>query len=1736
MPTEKKPPSLKSASGAGFSFEDKVAATLMAEMLAARHSLGSDYGVAARIERQANDWEPFGDILVTAGNYCGEACDIGGSVKSNRQVTANGVTAEFAQGIWAALNKKVIPAGRGALSLYSAPLSPDVFDQLNSLCRQARELEPERLDQKIVHEKARKIYESFADGAVGDATKLPGVAFKNLIVRQFDFEAVNSNSEADVVQICRELLTKGSRTDDEAKRLWQDLLTLSVELRISGGAVTRERLIGKLRGKFQLQDDPADVAAWSKIRRFSTEGVDEVRVALPGGLSLPRVQEYEGLRAALQQSRACLVLGDSGLGKSALVKKFAAEREAAGDEVIWLRAERIPALYAAVPDFEEVARRTRRSSGLLIIDAIEACYDTSLLSRVARAIMCLGSPDSAWCVIITCQTPEWARVSSSLTRELSGHAVLSERIECGPLSDDDFTLVRANSTSVNLLAATPALHRLLRSPKMLDVLLTGQLAENRDLAGEADLVEWWWENQVRGGKQIAAEETVARQLASTMADELCSELPPDCVTGVEEAANRLIQSRVLRRTPEGLLRFDHDLLADWSRVMHLKSLGGQTLMFLRTHTENPPWLRAIRLLSQHLLDRAADFQRWYRILEECSTPASNDKEPSAQDLQVVDAWLEGVAFSIDPKATLERVRDLLFAKNGWYLRRLIGRLIHVATIPDPVAQDRARQIDAEAAEAAAAVYRLPIWTLWAPLINFLVSNRTEVIEVVPVEIAELSQMWARLEEYLHIKWAPFADLVMLNAEIELRREVAGEYRHFSGPHGRGNKPRIAIYTGALHAASQCPDRAAKLILKASGRADWDAGDVNARADEEWTGNYTERRRSIGIDTVEMPVISWADGPVRRTSRDFFHAWFESGAALALYKQAPAPSCEATLAFLLAWPKRRLFASSFGSHGRDNHGFNFEADHMYPPFYHKGPFLSFLRHDWRPALDMIIRLVDFATERYAEWWPYEDKPTELNFQNPVGETVWFGNHQVYIWNRFNSNTPHAITVALMALEKWFDEQIEAEKSIDEPIQIVYEKARSLAFGGLLVGLGKRHPELFLNKLQPLLFVRELYMYDFSAARETIGIGYWPRDGQFINNLRREWEQLPGRKTSLLDAVCGWFIEGGDLQPILEQVGAAWTAKASSLPEENRLVLLRWAANFEKSNWQKTIRRGQEFWERVLPQELRDEKAEQAHVQRQSLLAMPYQCSDLLEKRPELEPSSFEGIWRQLQNWPVNVTASSSQPNNEIASSLLDDRHSRAGLLAVLLCLGGDWLDEDQSRREWVESELRKLISNPPRITAYTAEDIHDDAEGFLARSTVRCWAKHPDDEGWRTAIGSFVAVYRYRSLAHLFDEAFKVRSLLGGKYRELEALALAFAVVRRKAKLDDFNPASELIEKWMGEWVPTFARGHGPMWTDQWADIEFQEPFPPAHDPYGGMTHGRGQRSRRWYGFDMGVVLAAFGGLPSLSEAKDAEERCHWLATCRELIGVYIRTLPIEDGDDDPAEEWRFEPWEPDQKIADILAARIFDCSPDEQRELWLPFFELPPAAHYHITQLLSSLLIEALRGNTLRITTLLPLWRAMAEHLFTSKGWKGDLRFKEGEVWKYLFFYGTPFDSVRDKDHRPLVEGMRDLFERHLREMDADDHDQSALAAFLTSDAGQCLLPDALEWLSGSWERATSYFWDDVATAGAFERLLKLSWRYHFQTIRGRPELLQAFKLLTLNLASQQLATAIDIQRQIGNS
>jgi hypothetical protein len=1740
-------PVLKSGSGAGFTFEDKVAATLAIEMMAGIKSLGTDWEPLTRIERQAADWEPYGDLLLATSDRNGNTVSCGVSVKSNRHVTANGVDADTSQGLWTVIGKTGFRPDVDLLGLFCAELAKKTSDLLHSLCQQARELSPTRLQKKIPQANLRKIRDSFRGPASATEAGRPGYVLSRLIPREFDFEDATSRAEAEAIRLCGELLLPDFVQPDSAQRLWQECLTIAAEMRIKGGELCRERLAAKLRHAFQLKDDPADTSVWSQVRTTSVSARDQIRSTLTGGLVLPRTEEFATLKKKFTATRAMHVLGESGSGKSALVKRLAEEYAATGTEIVWANAEHLGHFLQSVPSLLGAARRSRRPAGLLVIDAVDAVFADDQLREIGRTVATLTSGDtSAWKAVLVCQTSEWTRVTRGLVKELAAHDALSVRFECSSLSSDDLAIVYGASRSVQQLAERGELRPLLGSPKIIDLLLAGQLSENRALAGEADLVDWWWEETVRGGKPIADEERAARQIASRMADDLTSEASPD-VTDVPAAAlENLISKRVLSRTAEGRLRFDHDLLGDWSRVKHLRSLGDSVLDFMRSRAPNPPWLRAMRLLSQHWLERSADLKRWRAVVDACTAVAKEGKEPTAENLQVLDAWLEGAAFCADAGRALELVRSELLAKEGWLLGRFLRRLLYVGALPDPVMQQKVRAIDPDTAQAVADLFRLPLYPVWEPVVVYLLSIPEEATNFVPVELAEMASMWARLEEYVQLRWSELAELVLLNGEKELRREVSGVYRH-EGARIRireGSKSRASIYSGAMFAASQNPTRAAKLALKAAGRIEWELGDVAADADEQWRGEYHEPPFFVGsARSIDSPPESWPDGPRRRVSHDFLHAWLEPNTPLALYQKNAVAACEVTLGLLLDWPKSELrdTHSSLAEH----HGFNFESDRMTPAMWSRGPFILFLRHDARPAAEMIVRLINFATDRYADWWPYDDsrvETTHVTFAR--GEAVWTGNRQVYMWFRYHMNTTAAVTCALMALEKWFDEQIEAGKQIDPVLDVLVAQGRSLAFAGVLIAVGKRHPQLFAAELRPLLFERTLYMHDMYAVNDDFGGGGGLLEGKVVKDQLQKWNQLPGRRLHLKDMAVRWLLFNPDLTPVFAEVAVQWRAEADKLSpdSEDRLGLLRWASDFDCATWKEvTLPDGQQDWQNDRPAELRDVAGEREGARRLSLLTIPMQCADWLTKRVHFDDVQLSEIVLQLREWGEYEQLVTKPDDDEMASDFRDHRHARAGLIAVVLCLGDTWLDQHPNERQWLEGEVAKQLDDPPRIRVYTSQDTHNDWESFMARALVRCWAQAPHAPDRRRIVASFLTAQRYHTVAVLFQEAFLVRTKLGKGYRELEAFALVFAVQRQKETTLQFLGARQkndgaALRKWGQTWLKRFADGKGPEWSKDWRSLEVKRRF--AHEEnIVSQTDGRRRLKlrRRGFGLDIEIVLAAFGHLPALSEATTKKERAHWLQVTQEILGVYWRTLPTVTKSTANS-EWAYDHWRSDEAVMKLVAQRLLELTPVEARGLWRPMLGLPVAAHQHIRSFLIAILLECLRPEPPWISRLLPIWHEMVQY-FSTRPERSVARDRDSrEVWKVLLFYGSPLSSTGEEFFRPVVEVLRPFFESQIKAMGTDSFEQASLARFLTTKACEPLLVDALVWFHPSWEQASDYFWQQAAEDAGLERLLEHAWKSVFSRVRQNPAAFAAFKLLTLNLATRDSGIALKIQERIGKA
>ena len=122
----------------------------------------------------------------------------------------------------------------------------------------------------------------------------------------------------------RTLLVSGSLA--EGKRFWTELVTYTRNARLGSGTVDISELWRRLRGEFALKDHPDYEASWQKLRALTRDYQATIETALPSGVKIDREREIDNLVTTMSTDAVCVVFGESGSGKSALVKAMLGER------------------------------------------------------------------------------------------------------------------------------------------------------------------------------------------------------------------------------------------------------------------------------------------------------------------------------------------------------------------------------------------------------------------------------------------------------------------------------------------------------------------------------------------------------------------------------------------------------------------------------------------------------------------------------------------------------------------------------------------------------------------------------------------------------------------------------------------------------------------------------------------------------------------------------------------------------------------------------------------------------------------------------------------------------------------------------------------------------------------------------------------------------------------------------------------------------------------------------------------------------------------------------------------------------------------------------------------------------------------------------------------------------------------------------------------------------------------
>ncbi|MCP6761207.1 MAG: hypothetical protein NHB32_21270 [Fischerella sp. CENA71] len=1507
---------------------------------------------------------------------------------------------------------------------------------------------------------------------------------------------------------------------------------------------------------FHPNSSPNYQTDWIKLIEQTRENLTIIPDRIGNKIFISRLVELEAIETAFENNKVVVLLGASGCGKTVISKSWA-EKEQNANKTIWWKASSFD-----VPDFSSFQNRLGLSSPLrdvlaavsaprvyVVIDGLDRIFSEASFQNLSVLIhtLRLNVEDSPWRLLIPCQLEEWNRVQMLLARA----NVLTEdwkMLQVGAPSINDFEPVWETFPALKRLNFQPQLQSLLFKPKVLDLLATklstGGSVDTTQWVGESNLIEWFWETEVCKQPNARMRAGLLKSLGEKQADNLEAETPTDAFSISDLAqVDSLIRDHLCQEREE-CLSFCHDLYGDWARQRVLLGQKNNLRDYIKHRVSSPLWHRAVRLYGLHLLEKNEDTAQWRSALVSL---CGDDNTPDLTS----DLLLEAVVFAANPLPLLERIWTDLAANDGLFLRRLLARFLFIATLPNPAILAIASQLDSDLETTAATIQRIPYIPYWLPILQFLHRHLTDVIELAPEYIAEIANTWLRR---LDTKWPlrrEAAELALATAERLLESTKAG--RFFYDKDDLSKK----IYHAALAGVYELPDGVANFALKASARKEVTAqktetetqseplikriiddpeyGTYELELDESSWSRIDEQEIDPIIfrnfswefgDEEEQEPVAWTDGPSQKIHSAFRQVCLTTDAIYPLIIANPSVAREVLLALLIEEPSAH----------RQELGIACDRE-WYPPFYTQGPLLFFIKHQPTEGLELILRLINFATERWADIWRRENQTVpDVSITLAGNEHRWLGNQNVYYWYCNYNSCPYPVTVALMVLEKWLYNEIDENKPINNAIELILQRSNSVAFAGLLSAVARKSSFLVQEPLRSLLTVPEFYLWEsrhqpLSGSDITITITWLGQNEQIIK-LVREWYELPHRKQGLYKWSQSFFLNIPEMRTFFEEIRSNWLKR---LQENSKEDELKWfleelvdGYNIDNYRIQNYPEHG-DFWVFQAPNKLSEkEKAFREDSERRiKILSFPFRCREILNAGQPLQDEQLEKFWNILQQM-------AGFPSVEDGSGLYDIENSICGGIAVLIQLHWNWLQKYPEKEQWCFEQLIKIIHDPPKGSKFGHEESSMELEWdvFCAQVIPLIWSKFSDSNKWRECVVLLVTSSRYAVVSTVFAYVAKFRSSFYEDFKRLQHLLFRWAAVRWKwdstryglessfdIEVERHREIKAFLDKLISPNLPSWEE----VATQVWEELADKKPHQNYSQPsfFGDITPSQFPR------LSFRLIQAAYAWLPSLDQAISRTERQEWITFWKESL-KYSLQFPEKDRTLSTWNEW----------LSQHLAPLILQLPTTEKPEdFWKPILSLGMEENHWIEKFLTEWFITGLNSEPIS-DRFIQECHAMVDFAFSSPNWEFDPRLRQyglEELWCYLVGLNSSINNMWAIAHKPIIKQMHKIYEKWARQHLDKPGCALHFVAFLLKPAAEELRIDSLTWLYTA-SQSNDHFWTEDNIQKNLASLLDVCWRYQESKLRQHNDSFNAFKNLLKKLADFQNTLALEIQQRIASS
>jgi len=1404
---------------------------------------------------------------------------------------------------------------------------------------------------------------------------------------------------------------------------------------------------------------PGIFKSWGRLAALTSDQLETIKTSLPNGQRI--VRDDAALVAALAEPGFCLVNGDSGVGKSAMVRT-ALDTHFPEARQIWLGPA---ALQAALSEVDreglglsapllDLLMTTSAPQNFLVLDAVERAGSATVhrLAELVRKLNVAAEAARNWRVIAISQ-----RAGFEVHLDPLNNGLARSVITVPPIGLADVRAVLLSEPALAQHANDNAFVALLSNLRTLAWIVgAGSLFSGRvpgQMAGRPHIADRLWSHWTNGDPDLHSFMiALARRDADYERSFALSEL---------EAADRAAWKAGRQTLPLVLgdrnrLRFEHDLASDWARYQYLKEISGDVPRWAALANQ-PLWVAALQILGQFLLlERDQATQGWDWAFAAAEAASATD---------AVDVLLD--ALSLDPAADtyLAARTELLFADNGKLLDRLLARFMHIATVPQHWAVVSAE--DPGVALYAEAEMRTPLWSLWPPLIRFLADHRAAIAPFASRTVAKLCEMWltkapVRVDGKPVIGREELAELAVETARVDQIRSIAYPF------YGGRSDDAVDMFAAALAGAEDAPEVVSAFALELARRrplAETSQAQVDALRAEERKRRDEQPRARTKAPPPPMSLSMfghrklppWPLGPAGRLNEAFRTSVLRNSALGPLMKAAPEVAAEVLLACIvddkpIAEPSQMALDPRLGLH--------WEHDDR-PTIFWTSPFFPFLAQAPEAALGALLSLVEFSTERWAEDIDQEETPSIGLVLNDGSARTYVGDWQVLDWSHMRRAVNSQLFAALDGLERWLWMKIDAGEDVGSLCSNLLARAHSVAVLGVLANCAKLQPALLHGALAPLLTSPFLLVWDEYRLSRRLGSDAfaWYRAGETARAIGLEWEQAAHRSASLRFVIRDARRADPTFDERARQVFDAWP----DAPNDLRLRLRALKAELDPVNWY-----------------------EQPGKDGAPIMAFRYP-PDLAAEIEANQPARDETVTlamvlRQLEQMfgsPLNAAEAADlyagmDDQEDLGQfSPGEQRIIRTAVAAILLARGGDWLDSDETIIERLSEAIERCVPAP--------DELQDLLDGRIDHGPGLVWAvigavfakalQRDHVERWDRILSTGLASGDIGIIRTVIAAARSLRDRLGASYfaiveasvfgATLSALtprmesepgsATAMARWRRRLALRPLAhsvcPADFDLVALAGRverlWLSRFRRS-----TGQDLDIESRQRL---HKRYS-------------FGISSRLLIATFDWALQEDVPPVAEERDEHWATLRmiwDFVEWQLRDHPYKPLGDyegfDRLDDFGL-------MVIRTIAARIPLGSAVESRILWEPVLALGPRGEFTVEHMIDCFFLRLYKdadGPSFNAN-----WDAMLAFVFTP-GWiDGGRSWRARSILQRMLGLNAAHQIANNPAALAHVKDLAPYFEAFARNhIPYDDGTLASFASFIASGAGVELRLDAIQWI-----------------------------------------------------------------------